>query len=81
MGGSAGFDRSGALVGLVTSEAATPKRVAGVLPQTSRLLFGAGLLATFVPELKAAATETKQQTAGEIVASRRGALVPVYCGP
>ena len=74
--GGAVFDRTGALIGLL--QGANAQKVAGPsLPASYEIVPAAAALAC--AGAKGGAAGTAPQTAGAIVASEGGALVPVYC--
>ncbi|GGC54759.1 hypothetical protein GCM10010994_12110 [Chelatococcus reniformis] len=83
-GGSPVVDRRGQLVGIVAA-AAAPRRIAGVVPQTSYAVVPAATIAAFLTAAgvaPAAAEATADGlTAGTIAAAWAPALVAVECGP
>jgi hypothetical protein len=82
-GGSAVFDRSGALSGIVGREALAPRMVAGIAPLASHPVIGAPDLARFLQsasiEPSRAAASAADRTAGDIVASAGAAVVAIMC--
>jgi Trypsin-like peptidase domain len=83
--GSAVFDRSGRLAGLVGRSAREPRRFAGVVPLMThpvislpRLLQFSGIAAP-LPPAKTGAQSDMPRSAGEIVQAVRASLVAVAC--
>ena len=83
--GSAVFDRSGRLAGLIGRSSKAPRRFAGVVPLMThpvislpRLLQFSGV-AGVLPSAKAGADDDKPRSAGEIVQAVRASLVAVEC--
>ena len=86
--GTAVFDRSGALLGLIGAEAVPDKRVGDVMPVASRPMIDAAALSSFLGSKIPNETDKEKDVAaaperslGDIVAENRAALVAVYCVP
>jgi len=84
IGGTAVFDRSGRLVALAGAPASEPKRIAGIIPQSSWALVPAATITAFldgagVKPVAAGASANTNQTAGDIAATRRRSILPLTC--
>jgi peptidoglycan hydrolase-like protein with peptidoglycan-binding domain len=78
--GAAVFDRSGALAGLIPTDANPVKSIAGILPEMNRNVIPASKLLAFLAEAKPKSAEHSElQTTGEIVARGRTAMVSISC--
>jgi peptidoglycan hydrolase-like protein with peptidoglycan-binding domain len=78
--GAAVLDRSGALAGLVPTDAVPGKAIAGILPQTKRNVIPASKLAAFLSEARPKPSEhIDAHTTGEIAALGGAAMVAIYC--
>ena len=78
-GGSAIFDRSGALTGLVGNSARTPRLVAGLVPVISHPVIPATTLAKLAGVPTPGTSSGKDLTAGAIVAATGSSILPVEC--
>jgi peptidoglycan hydrolase-like protein with peptidoglycan-binding domain len=80
------FDRSGALVGLLSADANAEKHIGDVVPSTHRALIDTATLVGFLgpkrpKEADSPAVAAAERSLGDIVAANRAVLVPVYCVP
>ena len=80
--GAAIFDRSGAFIGVAGRLSATPRLVAGVVPQSSNATISGSQIAAFLEPAGvklSASSATGDKTAGEIAAAARASILPVVC--
>ena len=82
-GGSAVFDRSGSLIGMVAGGGPELRAVAGVVPQASHPIVGAAEIGKFLAAANvslSAADKAAARSTGEIVANAAPAIVAIECG-
>ena len=84
IGGSAVFDRSGALVAMARAPSSAPRRIAGIIPQSAWALVPAAAISAFldaagVKPAAAAATTNGKSTAGEVAALRGRSIAALTC--
>lgn len=82
--GSAVFDRSGALIGVLAAETEPEKRIGDVALLVSRRTIPAATLVEFLganrPKEMTNSAAAAERSLGDVVAASRSALVAVYCG-
>ena len=84
--GSAVFDRSGRLAGLIGASGKAPRRFAGVVPMMTHPLIGlpallkfSGIAGTASPAVAQGAETVRPRTAGEIISAAKPSLIGVEC--
>ncbi len=78
--GSALFDASGSLAGLVTDDPGARRQVAGVAPAARYRFADSVAIAAFLQQNGVALGREAQPVSGGVAAARRDAVVPLVCG-
>jgi hypothetical protein len=79
--GAVAFDRTGALVGLVTDTSAKPRLIAGVAPPAAYPLASGAIVESLSPDIRLPSSPAgESQSAGEIAARLAPSLLALECG-